>query len=744
MSSRALRRLQKQQEQEQALARAQEAAAQVPEEDEEAEPPQSKKSAFAFLDQEQEDDDDNDEDEEHEAVIFETPKPISKSEQPSPAAAKLSKGKKKKKNKARGPATPPKAQNGSDNDQDIDALLDSLANQHIHNTGLHTQSEDDDYYRFLSVDTQHLHVINEMRRLFGREAINERPRQPAQQAQDRNRRIPPQQQEQGRGFPTLSLRRNIFVQSKETWPRAATGGLSMDVVSKDSATGETFYRIVHSTGYQETQRQYEIAVRSMDPQRLVFMLQQYPYHIATLLQVSEIMRHDRTYTEAGDMLERALFTFGRIVHSSFAAAMAAGKARLDFRYWENREFYLAVWRYILDLRMRGTWRTAYEWVKLLLALSPEDDPYALHSLVGQFALRSNKGGEFFNFLNTPRRSQRPRLAPNEFDPFTAVLCMINDNMEGKDMKETAVQCLDRAIRREPHLVYILCSSIGVEPMPPALEGYSEPPTPRIKLLGGVYLDQLKDLWSAPEAKDLLETVARRIDKDAKLVPDKDASFHDVIPTSLARQIYLLESDFLLRLLAPCIVVGESSSVGDRPTQDPFPPQDTYQTYDPRPVGDNAQGIGIGAGEAGGEGDLYTAAQEFRTAWTRIPIGQRVMLVQSMSPEQIREIEGMLGHGLDVPPATTHNEDGEQAPQAHNRPAPNPEAANVDDGPDTSIFEDGRWARMTSRERVALFHGSEVDHWRALWAAMPEREREALLRAMTAGERAANQRRVGGA
>ena len=31
------------------------------------------------------------------------------------------------------------------------------------------------------------------------------------------------------------------------------------------------------------------------------------------------------------MLERALFTFGRSVHSTFSANLASGKARMDFR-----------------------------------------------------------------------------------------------------------------------------------------------------------------------------------------------------------------------------------------------------------------------------------------------------------------------------------------------------------------------------------------------------------------------------
>ena len=172
----------------------------------------------------------------------------------------------------------------------------------------------------------------------------------------------------------MALKRNIFVQGKEDWPNATSGGLGMEIEEK-RADGTILYRFVHNRAYQEVQSQFELAVESMDPNRLVVMLQQNPYHISTLLQVSEIAKQDRENAMAGDLLERALFSFGRAVHSTFAKTLAEGKARLDFRRPENREFWLAGWRYMQNLTMRATWRTVYEWENLLLSLIPENDPY---------------------------------------------------------------------------------------------------------------------------------------------------------------------------------------------------------------------------------------------------------------------------------------------------------------------------------------------------------------------------------
>jgi len=61
---------------------------------------------------------------------------------------------------------------------------------------------------------------------------------------------------------------------------------------------------------------------------------------------------------------------------------------------ENREFWLVGWRYISNLGMKGTWRTSYEWAKLLLGLDISD-PYSIKLLIDHLALRAR---EFEHFI----------------------------------------------------------------------------------------------------------------------------------------------------------------------------------------------------------------------------------------------------------------------------------------------------------------------------------------------------------
>jgi hypothetical protein len=269
MSSRALRRLQKQQEEQRALQQAEEEKS-----EDEVATAKSKQSAFALLNDADQDEDEFEVEETTETAASKTPSQRSAKAELTPA-----KPKKKKKRKGKSKAAGDISTQGADKD-DFDALLASVAQSQNGETDTLGGEITPDVNRLeslLSVDTHNLHAINEMRRLFGRDAIDDRPRQPQQLPRRRDQRV----QQERRGFPAVSLKRNIFVQGKEEWPRATTSGLSMEIVDRDPQSGATEYRFVHSTAYQDTQRQYEIAVASMDPQRLLILLQHNPYHIAT-------------------------------------------------------------------------------------------------------------------------------------------------------------------------------------------------------------------------------------------------------------------------------------------------------------------------------------------------------------------------------------------------------------------------------------------------------------------------------
>lgn len=333
----------------------------------------------------------------------------------------------------------------------------------------------------------------------------------------------------------------------------------MEVVEKN-ADGTVEYRYVHNRAYQDVQSQFESCVASMDPNRLVVLLQHNPYHISTLLQVSEIAKHESDHATSGDLLERALFSLGRAVHSTFAKNLAEGKARLDFNRPENREFWLASWKYMQNLSMRATWRTVYEWAKLLLSLAPEQDPYAIWLVLDQYAIRSQQS---LDYLNISRNATFKTIHNNL--PNVQLSQGLAEYRAGN--KSKGQQALFTAIGRFPWVVARLMQELSIDP-PPAIWGKS-PRTDREKLHAELYAIRAKDLWNTPEICDFLVETASAIPSEMQpAAPDTS----EINPNE-ARQILVSETPALIALV-PREYTAQLTS-----TSDPLPPPTSIASYE---------------------------------------------------------------------------------------------------------------------------------------------------------------------
>ena len=74
-------------------------------------------------------------------------------------------------------------------------------------------------------------------------------------------------------------------------------------------------------------------------------LKKNPWHVDTLLQMSEVFRQQDDYTHATDLVERALYAYERGFATAFN--VTTGIHRLDFERIENRPLFLACHRQIL-------------------------------------------------------------------------------------------------------------------------------------------------------------------------------------------------------------------------------------------------------------------------------------------------------------------------------------------------------------------------------------------------------------
>ncbi|KAI9734958.1 MAG: hypothetical protein M1834_002039 [Cirrosporium novae-zelandiae] len=630
MSSRALRKLQRQKEQER-LAKLEEAEANDALEDEEEEPQaNSQGNFFDMLMGTTQQDSENSEHSEKESEE-EVKEQINNNEvDPKPSHPSEKKKRKKKKNKKqKEKATENRAaKKEKGNVDEIDLALQELALKSKQLDSTTTKStptyNDNEWYSLLSVDSRNLDPLNEMKRLFGSEVVNSDQESPSAGTPNSRRRGRVQHLDlagalAGRNSPInrgqvlsgLALRKNVFVRGKDDWPQGTGGGLGMEMVRKNE-DGSILFKFVHNSVYNDVQRQFGTCVESMDPERLIHLLVFNPYHVSTLLQVSEVAKHQGDHSVAGDLLERALFTFGRSTSSSFASALHEGKARMNFDIFENREFWLAAWRYLNNLGMRGTWRTAYEWAKLLLSLDPTD-PYRVDLIIDQLAIR---GGQYDHFVKLEMAG--PHLLPH----YPILNIQISLPLALHKLGDARCRYeLERAIKVWPWVFTRLCQELNLEPIPKAIWG-KQPPNNDANLFCELYVQRAKDIWNTPEATSLLMEVANRVDqKDTgKQKPPKERP-----DLNVARHLMLTEDRKLMALLPPSLSHREISA------SDPFPPSEqqsqpqrffTNEIIPPLPQGEPPQYQG-NIDEAGEPAaDASSVANLIRNAmnWLRPVLG----------------------------------------------------------------------------------------------------------------------------
>lgn len=665
MSSRALRKLQREQElqrQLDAAKKAYEEAEESEEEEESPEPaalPSRPKNAFDML---EEAEDEEESDGMNETSISE-PFPNAKSSsqasaQPSSTPSTKSKKKKKKarkKGKAKAEAAKmQEEESGDEVDRALKALAAKDGREHTaaHAATQHAVSWESRATKLLAVDSQNLNPINEMRSLFGNIVLED---QESRASPRHQRRREPNQREgvdlataltgrysvgsRGKELGALAHRRNVFVQGHESWPLASSGGLSVEPVKPDAESENSFekqYDVVYNNVYRETQMQFRHAVESMDPQRMIGLLSMYPYHIATLLQVSEIAKHQGDNSVTGDLLERALYSFGKSVHSTFPAALRTGVARVSFKKAANRELYLAIWRYIRNLEMKGTYRTAFEWAKILLQLNPLTDPYGVTLMIDQLALRGRQHEQLIQLCSNEAYGPAWDFLPNI--QISLALAYLRS---GKQRE--ARSCLAIAIHKYPYILSALASALDISPLPKSLWA-KLPSTDAEKLYTQLYVTRAKDLWNTPETIALLGEVAETLNHYQAAIAAAPEAPNLEISLEEARHIMLLEIPSLIALLPRKFTTMPSTGF------DVLPPPDSQSDFVARAPGAGPtrggdatmQTIFSAAGAtAGTAGSLLTRIMN----WFQTPATANDVQGESPGQAALRELQDHLGGNI---------------------------------------------------------------------------------------------------
>lgn len=305
------------------------------------------------------------------------------------------------------------------------------------------------------------------------------------------------------------LKRGILVQPEPAWLAYEKSGFQMELV--DTEAGISTFKIVHPRQYQEAQYNFLDCVESLDPNNIMRLLQVYPYHIDSMLTLSEYMMHSGNGAEAAAMIERALFSIERSFHPLFN--VNSGTCRLPFRRAENRSFFLALFRHILSLTRRGCWRTALEFSKLLFSLDPAEDPYCALQMMDYFALRANE----YDYVLSVYKGLEGRLSRLPNWVFAVALAKFHLETKAHAPHTQSTLALQDAMLRYPQVIgplLELCkTSLSVSH--PSFHSAGQATTPAEFSLGffvALFVERSSSLWKEPDTLDWWRPVAKEVHK----------------------------------------------------------------------------------------------------------------------------------------------------------------------------------------------------------------------------------------
>lgn len=568
MSSRALRRLERQRER-----LASEEAPEVDDEVEYQHPPQqqkAKKNLFALIGDNSDDDvDDHARDDTDEAV------------KPEPMKVSLPTKSQKRKNKKKVKAQVAK----EDSEDEFDKVLKEYGiepEQAIDTTQELDMDEDDEddtahfildpSFRFftpkkqvrcaklLSVDTKDLDPDNEFKKLFGKlsqEAIDDAnsttstsiPPEDLQKIRRMARIVRGWGGRDRRSIPGTT-RKLVLTKIRDDWiptqkkdmtieeltareivqDRLSTSEDWIDVINNDVTTelkyGIKYYKFERGEDSKMANSQFFASVvLRPNHEAVAQLLGRYPYHVETILQVALILIRQGDKSNSNGLVERALFAFDRAFKQSFE--IGNGLSRLPFNYYLNREFYLAIFRYIQVLTKKGTHYTAFTYAKLLLSLDPSEDPFGVRYFIDFYACIAGEFQWLVDFVN----SALVKTYTNWYTPGLAYSCPLALLSLGKHKE--AKEALQRAFVVHPYTGYKLLESIGLADDIPVNDYSVFEVGPEIEATTTAYLLQAPAIWKNAQDRTFLhDTLLEFIRSEIAL--DNTREKNGLIPNNFIR------------------------------------------------------------------------------------------------------------------------------------------------------------------------------------------------------------------
>ncbi|KAJ1308852.1 hypothetical protein OPQ81_004540 [Rhizoctonia solani] len=459
----------------------------------------------------------------------------------APVAGRKSKKKKKKKKRPLRKTTAGKAGKNKSGKDEIDLALEELAEKlpHLRTSGKVAQraneslpsSTSQTLFSLLGASLKDFDSEAEMRRFFGSKVVNSS--KPSQR--------------------TPKILRSHLTRPTQQWGLAgAPHGLSMVPMDEYerrrkgyTRDGEQWWNIEHSIDYKRTQLKFLNCVTLSEPSALFALYRNEPWHVDTLLQIGEILKHQEELSQAAEFVERSIYAFEHAFPVAFD--IATGSSRLDFDRIENRPLFLALHRHILSLSRRGTPRTAFEFARLLFALDPIGDPHGAAFYLDYLSAKGGMGQWLLDvwdlwpevrkeIADNPLASHGINIRCIPGWAYTRALVLYDQETKKRGAThEASTAALKEAIIAFPEVVPYLVDKAGVN-LPGSIRAHDslrittqythdDPAGSTLHMLGHLYALRANSLWrNEPHSVWLTSAVTSVGAQLGSITPMREAAF----------------------------------------------------------------------------------------------------------------------------------------------------------------------------------------------------------------------------
>lgn len=213
----------------------------------------------------------------------------------------------------------------------------------------------------------------------------------------------------------------------------------------------------HSPSYRSLQLTFLTAVESMDSDNIIRIINQQPYHVDSLIQLSELCKMSEDHAMASELIEHAILALESAFHTMFS--LTTGNCRLNYRRQENRCLFIVLFKHAQYLEGRACSRTALEIAKLIMSFDPDTDPLAMILVVDYYALRAKEYDWLVHLYNewesTNNLSQLPNMA------YSYALALFYLHKDG-DLK-LADDAIQYAVMMFPAVLKGLLDALSIQP-----------------------------------------------------------------------------------------------------------------------------------------------------------------------------------------------------------------------------------------------------------------------------------------